>query len=606
MSGVHLDNLTPDLQRKVELLATMDNYLGRVNYPFFVQRVLGLDFPEMRDPRVQRHLHRVGGTVNEWLANRDQQRVFKKVMDIRPRGTCKSSGVTVPLTPYVHLRDAELAAAIMSCRYEDMAVKFTSAVKQAWQGESQSSVLTQLYGDFTGRGDGRVWNTDRMTTSKRRDLEHTDPTLSAFSVTKGPTSGHFKLFILDDPITEEAMEADSQWLDKVWNAYTRLSAVIDRDGLFYLIMTRYHDADLVGRIVEEEIEPIVRERELPNAPSGKLPPDWNKEKGWIKYAHLAGWTVFYDEVYEDYDTPRQRPAYPEIWPEERIAETRTKGTRGELFFWTQLMNQPQKREDNPIKDYHIQRAWLDDFAQIPPQAMHNVVILCDFAFKDEEVYLRGKGDRNVAYVMCQYDGHVYLVDGISDDTLTMDQFGEQLIRLAYFVQNEMHARVHTVTFDQLRGHGSGSKATEKWLYQLFNRHPKLGIPRFLAIPRTKKKTAKMLETAWAWQEGYVHVLRGVPGTERLMYQMQNIGYTSKDDEADAVSDIFHEELYRSSSLKARERGDGDRRWTPRPAIHGDFDHKGRFRPAARTGGFSSLTTLSGRPGAGQNGGRRWR
>ena len=97
------------------------------------------------------------------------------------------------------------------------------------------------------------------------------------------------------------MENDREWLEKVWSAYIRLHNVIDKDGLLYMIMTRYHDADLVGRIIKEEIEPEVRKKVQLGAPEGKLPPDWDYDEGWIKYAHLAGWTVYYDSVYVDYD-----------------------------------------------------------------------------------------------------------------------------------------------------------------------------------------------------------------------------------------------------------------------------------------------------------------
>jgi len=278
------------------------------------------------------------------------------------------------------------------------------------------------------------------------------------------------------------MSRDARWLDKIWESCLQLPAVINRDGMLVLVNTRYHDADLVGRIIAHEIEPEVK-RVL-----GELPLDFDRERGWIQYAHPAGWDVMYEEVYENYGTDQQKPRFPVIWTEEMIKEAKKGGNKGDLFFWTQLMNQPQKRADNPVKDIHIKTAlgtpepWTLDEA---PRTGH-VDIYCDFAFKDAEAYAEQRGDYTAANVCVQRDGMVWRINGYHGRP-TMDEFGNELISLATWAKNEFGSRVRYLTYDRLTGQGSGDESTQKWLESLFRRYPSLNLPAIVPVKRNRKK-----------------------------------------------------------------------------------------------------------------------
>ena len=588
----------------LDLVSGLDNLTGRIDYPTFVMKVLGFDFPEIHDPRVQEHMARIGAIFRNWTLTRHQQKVFRKVLDCRPRGSCKTATATIPLIPYAHLHDPEIAAALMSASYEKMALKFSSAIRSVWDGESPDSRLAELYGSFKPTGRSRDWSANKMVTSRRQNLAHADPTLATYSIKQGPTSGHFKLFVIDDPITEEMMENDRQWLDKAWGAYNRMNFVLDNDALLYLIMTRYHDADLVGRIIQEEIEPEVRKRIQLGAPEGQLPKDFDAKTGWIKYAHLAGWEVHYDAVYENYNPAERRGdvLYPVIWPVERIEASR-KTDVGETQFWSQLMNQPARRDNQPVTQEMVDRAFLPNLQSVPKRALKTIDIHCDFSFKSAEAFIKGSGDWCVAHVCAKDGGYIFRSGGYRGKP-TQKGFGEELMKLVAWVYHDLGAKVRYITYDQLTGHGSGDESTRLWLHQLFMANPDL--PRAAAYPIKRQKGAgvkklqRIMDSNWVWQEGYMVLVEEAPFNDPLIYQVLNQGYTEHDDDIDALCDATHEGLYkrtRAEDLPAdvENISPQSRHWTPVPAVHGHFDRdtgkfKAEFRSArTRVGEQNALT-----------------
>jgi hypothetical protein len=586
----------------MELLLDLDNAMGRLDYPFFVTDVLGHDFPEIWDPKVQERLSLTGEIFKDWVMTRKTQKVFRKVMFVNPRGTCKSAGTTIPIAPYAHLWDSELASIIMSAEKEKMADKFTDTIRSAWAAESPSSRLVDLYGRFEPTNiRRRAWSKDKMVTARREHTAHADPTLAGFSVAQGPTSAHVNLLVLDDPVTEELMERDSRWLEKVWGAYNRLPFVLDNDALLVLIMTRYDDADLIGRIITEEIEPLVKAQY-----GGELPADWDTDQGWIKYARLAGWEVFYDAVYENYsnETKQGDEVYKVIWPHERIADVRTT-PRGESLFWLQLMQKPSAREDAPITQRMIENLYVETISDVPRSALRTIDIHCDFSFKDAKAYKEQRGDWGVAHVCAKEGGYVYRIGGFRGKLMQPD-FGKKLIDLMAWVQMELHSRVRYITYEQTTGHGSGDESTRLWLNQLFMANPEIRRATPFPIKRNtqgnKSKLQRIMDTNWAWQEAYVVLVQEAPNNYQLTYQMLKQGYTKFDDDADAFADAFHEGVYkrtRSGDLpdEVLAHMPGQRNSEPLPPVFGNFDHRtGRFTPERRTARNPGSTrpTLFGR------------
>ena len=575
-------SLEPAQRAGIELKLALDNALGRVDYKYFVGEILGYErishdpdnpdaFEQFRDPRVQWHLDAIGGYITDWFKTRGSQESFRKIMDIRPRGTCKSATATIPLPIWAHLNSPEIACAVIGAKHKDIAEDFSKATRSTFEGEDAFSRLTDLYGSFKG-GRGRDWQTSKMTTLKRQNLGRSDATYTAYSLGKGATSSHLDLLIIDDPITRETMEGDSEWLNKVWANYTLVPYLLNRNGLLYLVMTRYHEADLCGRIINEEIRPAAIA-----ANDGTLPADFDDPEGWIKYAKLAGWDVRYDKVYEDYDpaTKAGKVMYPICWSHEKIMESR-KTDLGEAEFHFHLMNSPQGREDQPVKKEHVDKLWLDSIDQVPPQAKHAIDIHCDFSFKNATAFMRQSGDWGVAHVVAKHDGHVYRLNGIRAK-LTQEAFGDELMKLVAWVKYDLKSHVRYISYDASTTQGSGDQSTDFWIHELFRAHPDL--PR--ATPKSLdrhagpgvKKVARILSTVWAWQQGFVHLIRGVSFNDPLIYQMCNIGFTEHDDDRDAFADSFHPEMYMASPVfSENEDVPWETQWKPAlQPLADDFD-----------------------------------
>ena len=581
MSEISLSTLDVPTRDAIEAFKALDNLVARVDYGHFVQNTLGFGAVHvMRDPRTQQHLDRVGKIVADWYQNRAQQKFARRIMDFRPREVGKSLTVTQSLPAFAHIHDTD---------FEKLAKKFSGVVKQVWEGESEISRLVDTFGPFKPTNTrARQWRDDAMVTARRENLAHADPTLAAYSLAQGPTGGHFDIVILDDPVTEERMERDARYLEKVWAAYNRLPFVVNRDGLLYMIGTRYHESDLVGMIIKQEIEPRVR-----NMCGGSLPPDFDYDRGWIKYAYVAGWEVFYDSVYDDYDAAEKRGTvvYPVCWPHERIEDTR-KSEAGEGFFWYQLMNKPAAREDAPVQRHHIDRLFVPTLRDVPERAFRTIDIHCDFAFKDPEAYMRRSGDWGVAHVCAKAGGYVYRIGGFRDK-VPQDVFGDKLMKLVEWVAMEFKAKIRYITYEQEAGHGSGSESTRLWLSQLMRQNPDL--PRFTPYPikrykggSGKTKLGRIMQANWAWQEGYVVLVEEVDGNDPLIHQVMNQGFTEHDDDIDAFVDAFHEDLYKKTTAQdipadITQFQPGSEVWNPQPKVFGHFDRfTGKFVAERRT------------------------
>ena len=312
--------------------------------------------------------------------------------------------------------------------------------------------------------------------------------------------------------------------------------------------TRYAEGDLIGYIKDNEIAPVVRKLRQVGAPPGELPEDF--EIKWYNYAHLAGWEVLHGQVHVEADDGSVTLGFPDIWPEERIAAARIDPTRGEAFYAAQLQNTPAQRADNPIQPHHIERVWctLED---VPPAAFGDLFMTMDLAFKDGEAYRLQMGDWTVVQIWAQAAGQIYLVHGWHGRP-TQEQFGLEWIRLLEWAMITHQGRIRACSYDKpigIHATGGGSKALEhksptgKWLWELSNDRG-IPCPHLIEINRRAKKLDRIMGVTGYWQDGRVHMVRGVPGAQELANEMLMLGISSHYDHADAASDIFHPLLYR--------------------------------------------------------------
>jgi predicted phage terminase large subunit-like protein len=192
----------------------------------------------------------------------------------------------------------------------------------------------------------------------------------------GATTGRgADIFLIDDPVKDQG-EADSEAIrEKTWEwycsvAYTRLMP----GGAVILIMTRWHEEDLAGRLIEAE-----------------------KSGGdqWTK--------IILPAIAED-DDPLEREPGEALWPEwydlETLEQTRrVLTTGGGQRFWTALYQQRPAPEEGDF----FRREWIKYYTERPESLLY-------YASSDYAVTASG-GDYTVLLVWgVDSFNNIYVVD----------------------------------------------------------------------------------------------------------------------------------------------------------------------------------------------------
>jgi len=554
----------------------------------FLTECLGVDAratPLVTDPGVKELVRQFGKVFVDWLRERKKTRdqgklawgAFRKVMVVVPRECMKSTTVTQAAPVLASIWDPDIAIAVSSYKQEKVATKFGEAIRNHWAGLADRSQLVPLFGTFKDPKNKLPWSETAAVISCRKATTRPDPTLRIFSVETGGTSGHYDLVILDDPVTQE--KNAEGWEEKVWEHYKSLGMVTNQDGMFVLVMTRYGDGDLVGKIIEREIETATREADLPNAPAGELPDDWDYETGWQKYAHLAGWTVFYKHGF-DGDIKSDNPEdytlhFPVAWPRDKIL---ARLLTDQLFVMAQVQNQPSRRTDADLTREQIEAAWVD---KAPAGAYTDLTMHCDIAWKDGESYMKQRGDYNVIQIWGHYEGHAYMVWG-ARGRWKQEEWGDKIVEAYDWIKSKRHRRLRDVTWDKPTG-GIGG-AIKNYYDQVLKKAGHRPVQPTELTRAGTKKLNRLREAAAFWADGYVHLVRGVNGTKELAYQMLRLGYSKYDDDADAAADVWHEKVFRSVRRESKDPvSDSEFLRRLRPVARGHVGMDGSWVPETVSG-----------------------
>ncbi len=92
--------------------------------------------------------------------------------------------------------------------------------------------------------------------------------LTAVGVGGALTGMGADLLIIDDPVKNDAEANSSVQREKIWDWFNATALTrLEPDGICILVMTRWHEDDLVGRLIRENNRPDAQKWELLNLPA---------------------------------------------------------------------------------------------------------------------------------------------------------------------------------------------------------------------------------------------------------------------------------------------------------------------------------------------------
>lgn len=172
----------------------------------------------------------------------------KKVLVLLPRGTFKSSIITVGFSLWQIAKDPETRILISNATYP-MATSFLGQIKKHIQGnETFKSVFGNLYVPT------EKWSQDRITVSSEK-LTHKEPTIWAYGMGGNLVGSHFNMALLDDVVARENIGTKDQ-IEKTKNffrdALDLIDPMVDGHKPMIIIGTTWHWDDLYAWIMDKK------------------------------------------------------------------------------------------------------------------------------------------------------------------------------------------------------------------------------------------------------------------------------------------------------------------------------------------------------------------
>lgn len=154
------------------------------------------------------------------------------------------------------------------------------------------------------------------------DIEKRDGGMDVLGIGAGATGKGAHLLIIDDPIKNREQAESEVWREKVWESYTDdLYTRLEPGGAVIVMMTRWHEDDLIGRLLKREPDkwaclrlPALAE---PNDPLGRsegaaLWPDRYPVSVLNDIASTLG-TYGFTALYQQAPKPREGAMFKRHW-----------------------------------------------------------------------------------------------------------------------------------------------------------------------------------------------------------------------------------------------------------------------------------------------------
>lgn len=460
------------------------------------------------------------GHVREWLRRRANGIKGQTSLAILiPREFGKTTLITHAGLAWIGLQDPELAV-FLGSETAEKAMEWFSPIPTLLSGGDDFQKFTTYYGNWKDKT--RKWRTDYLVHAVRRGIGAKDPSFSTWGVATGLTGAHPDVLCLDDPISYDKMRTDSNWLHTVNEHVTSLIPVLTGNGLRIFIGTRYADGDHFG---------VQFRKHGCRTVTGMKCPDVDPRPKGV-------WHLFFMAARDLNNVP----TYPEVWPEERLAESEKENS---TKHWAQMMNEPDRGEHVPLTRKDVDRLWVSK-KDIPKNLRITVHIDTAFRISDRQKH----GDENVI-VIWGHDrstGDVYFLEGYGSATWKVEQFNSKLVICLQNLRGQAKWPYALTDEAEIGGKaGTWEMTIQSWCHTAG-----MPAPRMILINRraqNKNKLARIVDASSYWQQGKVKLVEGAPGVDRLIDQMLKIGFSEHDDWADASADVFHKDVYNPMRLQ---------------------------------------------------------
>ena len=312
-------------------------------------------------------------------------------------------------------------------------------------------------------------------------------------VLSGVTGRPCNLMIIDDPIKNSQEAFSESYRNSVWNEWTRsFKTRLAPGAKVILIMTRWHEDDLAGRLLAKEEN--VRYLRIPceaeeNDPIGRkagdaLCPEIGKDNAWL---------VPFKKSYI--------------------------GTDGSSAWEAMFQGRPTSEEGNMLK-----REWWSYYDELPP--IVDWVMSVDAAFKD------GKDNDFVAIQVWGKTGaDMYLIDAVKKH-LNMPDTMREIKRL-----RAMYPKCVTTLIED--------KANGSAIVQMLRREM-FGI---IPIEPQGGKVARVNAVSGAIESGNVHLPHNKPFTDNFVDECAAFPRGAHDDQVDCMSQALNRMIYSRAENK---------------------------------------------------------
>jgi predicted phage terminase large subunit-like protein len=217
------------IQKRKELEEVREK--GLEDFYFFCKNVMG--FKDLYEP-----LHR---PLCEFIANPDS----KRKMILIPRGHFKTTIGSISYPIWKLLRNREERIGLMSVTSDLAEDHLRELIMKIDDTRTQALYSHKLPPSST-------W-------PLRRGFEYrcprrgskVGPSLYACGVESSETGRHFSTIIIDDMVNDQNTRNRAQ-LERIWDWFSRQGSVLDSDGEFLVLGTRWHWGDPYGRLQEKK------------------------------------------------------------------------------------------------------------------------------------------------------------------------------------------------------------------------------------------------------------------------------------------------------------------------------------------------------------------